>query len=287
MHVSILPAHYLSEKHQWTLADLLWRFPPAMSLASIEMRLLADHLRRLQNQFHCQQESLQLAAEEWQPLRSAGEENHRQLAIIGVQQGMSREAIGQLVDRPLVSVNGKLRWKIAGIRQKMGRCCSSERDSLEESVFMALDDAKFERQRSIYSPEFFSSAQGYRMRGRLFLNGVAGARDTHLSIYFILMSGEYDSLLQWPFSYRVNLTLLDQSMPEDSRSHLRRFFWPEVSSTCFQRPRSDMNEAYGIENFLPLAQLQQQHTRFIPDDTMFLEIEIDFLSERPGNTPAV
>lgn len=113
---------------------------------------------------------------------------------------------------------------------------------IPESIVIALDDAKFERKRSIYSPEFYSSPQGYPMKARLFLNGVGDARDTHLSIFFILMRGEYDPLLQWPFPYRVNLTLLDQSTPEDRQSHLSNFFWPALTSTCFQRPRSDMND---------------------------------------------
>ncbi len=78
------------------------------------------------------------------------------------------------------------------------------------------------------------------MRSKLFLNGVNNAGGTHLSIYFLLMRGDYDALLEWPFRFKVTFSLLDQS----NQIHWRKFFWSEIKSICFQRPRLEMNEAY-------------------------------------------
>jgi hypothetical protein len=143
--------------------------------------------------------------------------------------------------------------------------------------FLFLEDAKFERRRSIYSPEFYSSPVGYRMCSRLFLNGINHARGTHLSLYFILMRGEYDSLLKWPFHFKVKFSLLDQSSTKDNQHHFSEYFWSDTSSTCFQRPQLEMNEAYGIEKFFPL-----DLDRYIQNDTMFIKIEVDFMSIPPG-----
>ncbi|CAF4939818.1 unnamed protein product, partial [Rotaria sp. Silwood1] len=50
-----------------------------------------------------------------------------------------------------------------------------------------LIDAESERQTSIYSPPFYSSPTGYKMRARLYLNGDGNARRIHMSLFFVLM----------------------------------------------------------------------------------------------------
>ena len=44
-----------------------------------------------------------------------------------------------------------------------------------------------------------------------FCNGHKDGRGTHISIFMEIQPGEYDALLPWPFSHKVNITLLDQS----------------------------------------------------------------------------
>ena len=72
-------------------------------------------------------------------------------------------------------------------------------------------DAQSERQTSIYSPPFYSSPTGYKMRGRLYLHGDGNARRTHMSIFFVLMRGLNDSILKFPFNYKVTFCLYDQT----------------------------------------------------------------------------
>ncbi len=146
-----------------------------------------------------------------------------------------------------------------------------------------LDDAKFERPRSIYSPAFYSSSVGYKMCSRLFLNGVDHARGTHWSIFFLLMRGDFDALLEWPFRFKVTFSVLDQSMSKNNQIHWSKTFWSDIKSTCFRRPRSERNAAYGFENFLSLKQFQQNQHRYVQNDTIFIKVEVDFLSLPPGN----
>ncbi len=142
--------------------------------------------------------------------------------------------------------------------------------------FSFLDDAISERQKSIYSSVFYSSPTGYKMCSRLFMNGVNDACETHISIFFILMRGEYDALLKWPFAFKVSFILLDQSTSDDNQCQVSNFFWPDIRSNCFQRPRLEMNEAYGIEKFISLEQFRQNKHRYVQDDTMFIKVEVDF-----------
>ena len=170
-----------------------------------------------------------------------------------------------------------------------GRLITSNKDSVGLIVninfilFELLDDAKFERQRSIYSPEFYSSHFGYRMCARLFFNGINHRRQGYLSIYFVLMRGNYDALLEWPFPFKISFTLLDQSTPIEKRNDLYKFFWSDRESTCFQRPQLEMNDAYGFEEFISLDQFRQNQHRYLQDDTIFIRIEVDFLNRTSGN----
>ena len=56
---------------------------------------------------------------------------------------------------------------------------------------------------SIYSPPFYTSQTGYKMCVRVYLNGDGIGENTHLSLFFVIMKGEYDVLLRWPFDHKV------------------------------------------------------------------------------------
>jgi hypothetical protein len=38
---------------------------------------------------------------------------------------------------------------------------------------------------------------------RLYLNGDGVGKGTHISLFFVIMKGEYDLLLSWPFKHKV------------------------------------------------------------------------------------
>jgi len=136
-----------------------------------------------------------------------------------------------------------------------------------------LADAQSERQTSIYSPPFYSSPIGYKMRARLYLFGDGNARRTHLSLFFVLMRSEHDEILKFPFNYKVTFCMYDQS---PNQRHIIDSFRPDIKSNSFQRPRSEMNIASGIPKFFPLAMIQQEGNPYVRDDTIFIKIMVDF-----------
>ena len=48
------------------------------------------------------------------------------------------------------------------------------------------------------------------MCARIYLNGDGMGKGTHISLFFVIMRGEYDALLRWPFRQKVTFMLLDQ-----------------------------------------------------------------------------
>ncbi|XP_062815135.1 TNF receptor-associated factor 2 isoform X2 [Anolis carolinensis] len=126
------------------------------------------------------------------------------------------------------------------------------------------------RSPAIFSPAFYTGKYGYKMCLRIYLNGDGTGRGTHLSLFFVVMRGPCDALLRWPFNQKVTLMLLDQN----HREHVIDAFRPDVSSSSFQRPVSDMNIASGCPLFCPLSVMESQNS-YLRDDTIFVKAIVD------------
>ena len=138
---------------------------------------------------------------------------------------------------------------------------------------LLLAAAQSKTQTSIYSPPFYSSGTGYKMCLRLHLNGDGYAEQTHMSLFFLLMRGEYDAILKFPFCFKVAFCLYDLT---DKQDHIIGMFRPDVRSSNSQRPRSDMNIVGGLPNFAPVTIFQQENNSYVCDNTMFIKAIVDF-----------
>lgn len=101
------------------------------------------------------------------------------------------------------------------------------------------------------------------------LEGDGLGKGTHISLFFVIMRGENDALLKWPFKQKVTLMLLDQ----DSEEHVIDAFRPDPTSSSFQRPKGAMNVASGCPMFCPHSELQRH--AYIRDDVMFIKVIVD------------
>ncbi|XP_078406598.1 TNF receptor-associated factor 2 [Cetorhinus maximus] len=131
-------------------------------------------------------------------------------------------------------------------------------------------DAKSQRSPAIFSPAFYTSKYGYKMCLRVYLNGDGVGRGTHMSLFFVIMKGNYDSLLKWPFKQKVTLMLMDQT----NREHVIDAFRPDISSSSFQRPVTEMNIASGCPLFCPLNKLDSKNN-YSREDNIFIKAIVD------------
>ena len=132
------------------------------------------------------------------------------------------------------------------------------------NVTQRRSDAKAKRIIWIYSPPFYTSRFGYKLCVRAYLNGDGVGHETHLSVFIVVMKGEYDALLPWPFRHKVSLVLLGQG----HHKHIVQTFKPTPDLPSFMRPESEMNVASGCPQFAPLQVLNDP--RYVKDDVMFI-----------------
>ncbi|XP_005987434.1 TNF receptor-associated factor 1 [Latimeria chalumnae] len=132
-------------------------------------------------------------------------------------------------------------------------------------------DAVTGRNASLLSPAFYTARYGYKVCMRIYLNGDGAGKGTHISLFFVIMKGNYDVLLSWPFRHKVTFMLLDQN----NREHVIDAFRPDLTSVSFQRPVNDMNVASGCPLFLHLSKLQSPKHAYMKDDALFIKCIID------------
>ncbi|XP_053553402.1 TNF receptor-associated factor 3 [Bombina bombina] len=149
------------------------------------------------------------------------------------------------------SYNGVLIWKIRDYKRRK-------------------QEAVVGKTLSLYSQPFYTGYFGYKMCARVYLNGDGMGKGTHLSLFFVIMRGEYDALLPWPFKQKVSLMLMDQGT---SRRHLGDAFKPDPNSSSFKKPTGEMNIASGCPVFV--AQTVLENGTYIKDDTIFIKVIVD------------
>ena len=130
-------------------------------------------------------------------------------------------------------------------------------------------DAENGKYTSIFSLPFYSSRYGYKMCLRLYIMGDGIGKGTHLSLFFVVMKGEFDNILQWPFTHKVTFKLINQAGGRD----IVDTFQPDPMSSSFRKPRSDMNVASGCPRFVSHTELERGG--FIVNDTIFIKCIID------------
>ena len=126
-------------------------------------------------------------------------------------------------------------------------------------------DAENGKCTSIFSLPFFTGRYGYKMCLRLYIMGDGIGKGTHLSLFFVVMRGEFDNILQWPFAHRVTFKLINQAGGRD----IVDMFHLDPMNSPFRKPESDMNIARGFPQFVSHTELERGG--FIVDDTIFIE----------------
>ncbi|XP_057300897.1 uncharacterized protein LOC130635558 [Hydractinia symbiolongicarpus] len=154
-----------------------------------------------------------------------------------------------------ICMNGKFLWKI------------SNYDHLMKQSATKKDKEK------LCSPPFYTGQYGYKLRAEAFLNGLGQGKGSHLSLYVVIMKGEYDAILPWPFKQNVDFFLMDQ---DDDISNRQNKVWKlscERNSDYFKRPTKSKSLGFGCPKFVSLETLATRN--YIRDQTIFIKIVVE------------
>ncbi|KAL8574350.1 hypothetical protein ACOMHN_057342 [Nucella lapillus] len=127
---------------------------------------------------------------------------------------------------------------------------------------------------ALHSQPFYTRpAGGYKLCLRSNLNGVDSAKGSHLSLFVHFMQGEYDDILEWPFSGRIILSIMDQNDVCERRQHVQETLVAQPHLAAFQRPSTPRNhKGFGYMEFLPLNALQK--SSFVKQNTLIVKVHV-------------
>ena len=154
-----------------------------------------------------------------------------------------------------VCTNGKFLWKISNYSQ------------------LFQQSATKREKEKLCSPPFYTGQYGYKLRAEAFLNGLGLGKGTHLSLYVVIMKGEYDAILPWPFQQRVDFVLIDQDNEIGARQNKVWRLSCDRDSDYFKRPNKMKSLGFGCPKFVSLETLRTRH--YIRDNTIFIRIDVE------------
>jgi len=131
--------------------------------------------------------------------------------------------------------NGHLLWKI--------QCYSKRKQEAIDNKVLAINSAPC-----------FTSKYGYKYCFRFYPMGDGMGKGTHLTLFLVLLKSEYDSMLQWPFTKKAVVTLINQ---KDRAHDVVKVLIPDTTLPSFQKPKKDTNIATGFPTFVALERLKE------------------------------
>ena len=173
---------------------------------------------------------------------SAGGSNH-QFDLVEHSLALHEIQLADLQEiRKTISYDGILSWKIFEFQRRF-------REAVDGKTL------------SIYSTPFYTARYGYKLCAGASLNGDG------MALFFIVMRGEHDGSLEWPFQETITIKLLD----EEKTCQALQTFRPDPNSSSVQQPMSYMNIAFGCPMFCPIHLLR---SRCVHDDSISIEITV-------------
>ena len=115
------------------------------------------------------------------------------------------------------------------------------------------------------------------MAASVFLNGNGAGEGKYLSVYIKLLPGEFDNILDWPFSLPISFSVWDQNGHVDKRAHIKESFTPDPTWKHFQKPKKDIDHkdtlGFGYPKFISHEILKTRN--YIRDDCLIIKVRVD------------
>ncbi|CAB4042950.1 TNF receptor-associated factor 4-like [Paramuricea clavata] len=159
----------------------------------------------------------------------------------------------QFPQRPQQEPEPDYTWKIANFTRKLAQAKSDHDSGI------------------IQSGPFFSR-HGYKMKLQVQLNESPSGYAGYTGVYLILMKSDRDGALQWPFTKRFTVILVDQQDDLSQRQNIKVAI-VTVGENTFQRPREHKNTGGGYRQFVKHSTLRTR--QYIRDDAVYIKIMVD------------
>ncbi len=211
----------------------------------------AGYMSLLEQDLHKEQAVNSSLESELKLLKECNRKQREELVVL--KEALQTRRDNQILTTEESPSNGTFTWKICDISRMMMEARQGENPTEQSEPFYLY---------------------GYKMCLEIQLMGDGIGKNTNVSLFFVIMKGEFDNILSWPFTSKVMFKLINQTGNRD----IIDTFQPDPMSSSFQKPKSDMNIASGCPRFASCTELMNE--RFVTDDTVLM---IEFSVAIPPN----
>ena len=131
-----------------------------------------------------------------------------------------------------------------------------------------LDDAAKDASARFISPLYHTHPHGYNYLVQLYPYGLESAAGFHALLMFALFLGDYDDILEWPFSKTIHISVRDQLDPHNKWTV--NFALSE--QVCFRRPTRDPCPILKNLISFPHCKTFSKTENFLLSKTLYLEL---------------
>ena len=148
--------------------------------------------------------------------------------------------------------NGIYLWRISSFAEKLAKMM--ENADLNQKTISP-----------VYSPAFYTSPFGYKVRGRV---NLSPKNPEYFSIVLHVMRSDHDDTLVWPLNVTISYALIH---PENQARTMHKRAEPKPHLEAFQRPVNDFNlKSFGYSEFIKVSSINE----FIKDDSLNIRFEV-------------
>ena len=162
-----------------------------------------------------------------------------------------------------------------GIKIRIFQCSSNDGNYTWklDNLNTRLAEAKSGKVCELYTPPLYTSNFGYKYSAKVMLAGeidrVANNNANHMAFYIVIMQGDFDEILEFPFPYPITITLMSTS----NKANISHTLYPDPDKVHFQKPYKNMNPAIGFARFCPHNKLMSGG--FIKNDAIYFKLTVE------------
>ena len=139
-------------------------------------------------------------------------------------------------------------------------------------TFIMTDYSKHkENSDSWYSPPFYTSVGGYKIRLRVDANGNGSDKGTQISIFVQLLPGENDDQLKWSLQGEITIQLMGQTYGTKDWERKILFLKTTPIESCGQVAEGELGTPVGHYNFIPHSDVKRSYN-YLKEDSLWFHI---------------
>ena len=173
-------------------------------------------------------------------LQKEQQKNQEEMSVLRKRITLLRDRLSEIE-----IVSGNILWKISSFNKKVSEATRNYT--------------------MIRSQPFYLEGLHYKACLEMHPNGKGIGKGNHMSLLFVIMKGEFDNILQWPFTHKVTFKLINQTGGRD----IIDTFQPDP----IKRPEQEAgNGSGGCLQFVSHSELKERG--FVEDDTVFIQCKV-------------